>query len=117
MESFLPKSVQALLLGLLVVGFALTRLARWFPDIEWLQVFRLPELQMSEEQKARRRRSANRWAGLEIIFAGLVLPVLYVGSKVMMFNEPTTAGLIIVSACSLLCFIAGIWVLVRNLRP
>src|SRR5712691_6846763 len=77
METFLPDTVKAILLGLLAVAFALARLARALPHVAWLQVFRLPVMQMSEEQRARRRRSGNRLAGLEIVLAGLALPLLY----------------------------------------
>jgi hypothetical protein len=115
MESFLPDSVKAILLGLIAVVFVLSRLAPRFPDVAWLQVFRLPVRQMSEEEKARRRRRANRMAGIEIILAGLVLPFLYLISKVMMFNEPTTLGVVIVSACSLACILLGIWLIARNI--
>jgi hypothetical protein len=114
MESFLPDSVKAILLGLIAVVFVLNRLAPRFPDVAWLQVFRLTVRQMSEEEKARRRRRANRMAGVEIILAGLVLPLLYLASKVMMFNEPTQLGLIVVGGCSLACIGLGIWVIVRN---
>jgi hypothetical protein len=116
MESFLPDSVKAILMGLIVLAFVLSRLAPRFPDVAWLQVFRLPVRQMSEEEKARRRRRANLMAGIQIILAGLVLPLLYLASKVMMFNEPTTLGLVIVGGCSLACFGLGIWVIARNLR-
>jgi hypothetical protein len=114
MDSFLPDSVKAILLGLIAVVFVLSRLAPRFPDVAWLQVFRLPVRQMSEEEKARRRRRASLMAGIEMILAGLVLPLLYLASKVMMFNEPTTLGLMIVGACSVACMGLGIWVIVRN---
>jgi hypothetical protein len=110
----IPPAIQAILLGVIVVVFGLNRLSRAFPDIEWLQNFRLPTVHLSEEQKARRRRRANLTAGFEMILAGLILPLLYLASKVMMFNEPTTVGLIVVGGCSLACIGLGIWILVRN---
>jgi hypothetical protein len=109
-------AIQAILLGVIVVAFGLNRLARALPDVEWLQAFRLPALQLTEEQKARRRRRAGLMAGVEIILAGLVLPLLYVASKVMMFNGPTTLGLIIVAACSLACIGIGLWLMIRSAR-
>jgi len=84
METFLPDTVKVILFGLIVIAFALSRLARALPHVAWLQVFRLP--QMSEEQRARRRRSANRLTALEIVLAGLALPLLYLLSTVMLFN-------------------------------
>jgi|GEM_PF-2046703 len=116
MESFLPGGIKALLLGVLAIGFTLSRLARAFPDVHWLQYFRLPIRQMSEEQKAGRRRSANRLAGVEIVLAGVILPLLYFGSTMLLFSEPKRTPLIIVTICSILCVVLGIWIFVRNLR-
>jgi hypothetical protein len=113
-ETFIPDSVKAILLGVIALAFVMARLARAFPDVGWLQVFRLPVRQMSEEQRAKRRRSANRLAGLEIVLAGVVLPFLYFASTFMLFSEPRTVPTIIVTACSLLCIVLGVWVLVRN---
>jgi uncharacterized membrane protein len=116
MESIFPDSVKAILLGLIAVVFVLSRLAPRFPDVAWLQIFRLPVRQMSEEERARRRRRANRMAGVEMILAGLILPLLYLASRVMMFNEPTPLGLAIVGACSIACIGLGIWIFARNWR-
>lgn len=116
MESFFPDSVKAILFGVIAVVFVLSRLAVRFPDVAWLQVFKLPVPNLTEEEKARRRRRANRMAGIEIILAGLILPLLYLLSKVMMFNEPTTLGLSIVGACSFACIGLGIWIIARNTK-
>ena len=114
MESFLPDSVKAIVVVLVVVGFVLTSLAPRFPNVAWLQMFRLPVRHISEEEKARQRRRASLMAGIQIILAGLVLPMLYLVSKVMMFDEPTRLGMIIAAACMLACIGVGIWVIVRN---
>jgi hypothetical protein len=45
--------------------------------------------------------------GIKFILMGLVLPIGYVALKVMMFNEPTVQGFLIVGAGSLLCFVLG----------
>lgn len=114
MELFIPDSVKAIVVVLVVVGFVLTRLALRFPDVAWLQIFRLPVRQISDEEKARQRRRASLMAGIQIILAGLVLPLLYLASKVMMFDEPTPLGMIIVGGCMLACIGLGIWIIVRN---
>jgi len=114
MEAFLPDSAKAILLGVLAIAFTLAWLARAHPEVAWLQVFRLPAFQLSEEQKARRRRIANGLTALEFMVAGLALPLLYVVSTVMMFNNFKTLPTIIVCTCSLLCFAMAIWILVRN---
>jgi hypothetical protein len=114
METFLPDTVKVILFGLIVITFALSRFAHAFPHVAWLQFFRLPVIQMSDEERARRRRSANRLTALEIILAGLALPLLFLFSTVMLFNEPKTIHMIIVTACSILCIALGIWIFVRN---
>jgi hypothetical protein len=114
MELFIPDSVKAILMGLIVLAFVFSRLALRFPDVAWLQMFRLPVRHMSEEEKARQRRRANLMVGIQIILAGLVLPFLYLISKVMMFDEPTPLGMIIVAACSVACLGLGIWIIVRS---
>lgn len=114
MELFIPDNVKAIVVVLVVVGFVLTRLAPRFPNVAWLQIFRLPVRHISEEEKARQRRRASLMAGIQIILAGLVLPMLYLLSKVMMFDEPTPLGMIIAAGCMLACIGLGIWVIVRN---
>ena len=69
---------------------------------------------MSEEQRKRRRRSGNRLAGMEMVLAGVVLPLLYFASTIMFFNEPKMLPTIIVMACSIVCITLGIWIFVRN---
>lgn len=114
MGTIFPDSVKAILLGVIAVVFVLSRLSRWFPDVGWLQLFRLPVIQMSDEERVRRRRFGNRMAGLEIVLAGVSLPLLYFASTIMSFSEPTMIPTVIVGAASLLCIALGIWIFVRN---
>jgi len=114
MAIFFSGTVKAILLGLIAIVFMLSRLARSRPDIGWLQVFRLLVVQMSEEQRIGRRRSANRLAALEMILAGFTLPLLYFISTVLFFNEPNKTATIIVSACSVLCIAVGVWIFAKN---
>jgi hypothetical protein len=115
MDIFLSHTTRAILLGVIVIAFGLNRLARAFPDVAWLQVFRLPAWELSEEEKARRRRTANRRAGMEMVIAGLVLPLLYFIPTVMMFNEPKPWPMFLVGALSIACITLGIWMFARNL--
>ena len=71
MDAFIPDTVKAILLGLIAIMFVLSRLARWFPHVAVLQVFRLPVIQMSEAERERRQRSGGRMAGIEIVLAGV----------------------------------------------
>jgi len=114
METFLPDNVEAVLLGAIAIVFVLSRLAHWFPQVAWLQIFRLPVMQMSEEQRAKRRRSGNRMAGLEMVFAGIMLPLIYFASTIMFFSEPEAIPTIIVTAGAVLLIALGIWIFVRN---
>jgi hypothetical protein len=111
---FLSTTAKAILLGLIAVVFGLSRLARAYPGIGWLQVFRLPERQMSEEERARRKRAENRRAGLEIILTGFVLPLVYFGLGVVFFTEPSALEIVVVGLLSVLFIGGGVWVLARN---
>jgi high-affinity K+ transport system ATPase subunit B len=105
------------MMRLLAIALALASLARAFPHVAWLRVFRPRVVHLSEEQKAKQRRSANRQTALEIIVAGLALPLLYVVSTVMMFNDFKTIPTLMVSAGSVSCIALGIWIFVRNRQP
>lgn len=111
---FLSTTVKAILLAVIAAVFGLSRLARAYPDVGWLQMFRLPIRQMSEEERERRRKSGNRMAALQMILAGFILPFLYLASTVFMFENPSTAAMLIVGTLSLLCIGAGVWILARN---
>ena len=111
---FLSPMLKVILLGVIAVVFGLSRLARAYPRVAWLQVFRLPQRQMSEEERTRRKRAENRRAGLEIILAWFVLPLVYFGLGVMFFTEPSRLEIVIVGALSLLGIGGGIWVLAKN---
>ncbi len=110
----MSNTVKAILLGVIAIGFLLNRLARARPEIAWLQVFRLPVVKMSEAERERRRRRANRMGALEIILAGLALPAVYLISTIMFFSDPSTIGIVIVSACAIFCIAVGIWIFARN---
>jgi hypothetical protein len=114
MEMFLPESVKTVLLGLIAGAIVLGWLAPKFPDIAWLQIFRLPQRQLSPAEQERRRRAGNRHAAIEMMLAGLIVPMLYVVSTVMMFNDFGAVGMVVTSAISLTCFGGGVWLLVRN---
>ena len=114
MEAFLPDTAEAILLGVIATAFTLVWLARTFPQLTWLQALRFPGFQPSEEQRARRRRTADRIAALQIMGLGLVLPFGYVVLTIMMFNDFETAPTIVVGACSVLCIAIGIWGLLRH---
>lgn len=116
MEMFLPDDVKQVLVGLIATAFVLGLLARKFPDVTWLQFFRLPQSHLSEKELARRRRSGDRLAAFEMIGAGFLLPLFYMLVTVMTFNEFETMPTLIVGACSVLCVVAGIWILVRTSR-
>ena len=51
---------------------------------------------------------------VEIVVAGLALPLLYFVSTIMLFSEPKTTPTLIVTVCSVLCIALGIWIFLRN---
>jgi hypothetical protein len=108
--------VQLLILGVVVAAYGLSALSRRYPHVGWLQLFRFNWPQLSEEHRERMRRRANVHAGIELILLGFAVPIVYVGSSIMMFNDPSARGLTISVAIGALLIalgIAGVW---RNAR-
>jgi hypothetical protein len=113
-ESIHWNTIKAVLFGLIAISFVLNRLSRRFPDIAWLQLFRLPLIQLSEERRIKRERLGNRMAAFEMILAGLAIPAAYLLSTVMFMSEPKMLPMLIVGACSIACIGAGIWIFAKN---
>lgn len=84
------------------------------PDVAWLQKFRVPELYPG--QRERRRKQANRLAGMEMILVGLCLPIGYVMLSVMTFSSLDPWWIAGVTLVSMGCIVAGISALVKNWR-
>ena len=101
---------------IVVVVYGLSALSRRFPHVAWLQHFRLPWLQVSEEQQARMRYRANVYVGAQLILFGLVLPLGYVVLTVMTFNTVRAGVMALVLAGSVLCIVLGITAIVRGGR-
>ncbi len=100
------RTVQLVLIGFLALLFGMSALSRRFPHIVWLQLFRYHAPRLSEEQQAKIRQRANIHAGIELILLGIVVPMVYFATTVMMFNEPTTTGTTIALASAL--FLIGL---------
>lgn len=107
MASFLPDPVEYTLGALALVFIGLGVLARRFPDVPWLQHFDLGS-RLTEEQRARLRRRANRSAGVELIALGFGIPLVYFALKMAFFQETRPIELAIVVAASLLCIGLGV---------
>lgn len=107
-------------IGMAVIagGIVIVWIARRFPTVAWLRPFQLAmfQVQLSEPQKARRRRWASIQAGLEIMILGLLIPAGYVLSKVMMFDNINSGPLAISLAAMLACFVLGFWVILKERR-
>jgi hypothetical protein len=114
MEAFLPESVKIVLLGVFAAGIVLVWVSRRLPQVAWLEPFRLRGFQLTEAQKARHRRFHIIKAGLEIMLAGIAVPVLYVLSKVFMFDEPTSMGMLVSGAIAATCIVIGVVVMIRS---
>jgi hypothetical protein len=108
------RTLQLVLVGLLAVIFGLAALARRFPQVTWLQIFRHNTPRLSEEQRAKFRQRANIHAGAEMILWGVALPMIYIAGTVMFFNAFTTTGIIFVLAGSLLLIGLGLTAIWRN---
>jgi sterol desaturase/sphingolipid hydroxylase (fatty acid hydroxylase superfamily) len=110
------RNVQLVLGGLLALVFGLSALSRRFPHVAWLQVFRYDPPRLSKAQRARIRRRSNIHAGIEMILMGMALPLLYVASTVMLFNDFATGWTVLVLAGSLLLIGLGITAIWKNRR-
>ena len=110
------RNVQLVLGGLMALVFGLSALSRRLPHVAWLQVFRYDPPRLSEAQRARIRRRSNIHAGIEMILMGMALPLLYVASTVMLFNNFTTGWTALVLAGSLLLIGLGITAIWKNRR-
>lgn len=115
MESFLPDSIKMILGAGILGAFVLNRLSYAFPHIEWLQYFRLPVPEISEAEKERRRRSDNRSVALQMAGFALVLPLLYLGTQLMLFNDPDSLVMLILCAISIALIGVSVWLFVKNL--
>jgi hypothetical protein len=105
---FLPEPVKIALVGVLAIFAVLVTAANALPDVAWLRPFRLNQ-NLTEAQKARMRRRANRLAGIELIGLGLLLPIGYLVATVMMFNEIDPLTMALTLAGSILCIGLGLW--------
>jgi sterol desaturase/sphingolipid hydroxylase (fatty acid hydroxylase superfamily) len=114
LEAFLPEWAKVAMFCVVATFFVLVWMSRRYPDVGWLAPFRLPALQMTEAQKARHRRTSTIFIALQIMLLGAVLPVLYIMSKMFMFDEPTRLGFGLSMAAGAACIVAGIAILVRN---
>jgi hypothetical protein len=110
------RTLQLVLAGLIAMVFGLSALSRRFPDVAWLQAFRYDPPRLSQEQRARMRRRVNIHAGIQLVLAGIVLPMLYVAVTVMFFNDFTTTASALVVTGSLLCISLGLTAIWRNGR-
>jgi hypothetical protein len=111
------RTFQLALVGLMVVVFGLSALSRRLPDVVWLRAFRFNPPHLSQEQRATMRRRSDVLAGIELILLGIVLPLLYVASTLMFFNDFTGTATTLVLASSFLSIWMGITAIWRNRRP
>ena len=112
----MTQTIQLIVLVFLGALWGLSALARRNPQVRWLQPFNIKWPQLSEAQKDRMRRRSNILAGLKFVLLGFGVPVMYVASSVMMFNDPTTLGLTISGACGLALIVVGLVAIWQNRR-
>jgi hypothetical protein len=113
-EAFLPDTVKAILVALIATVIILGLLAKRFPHMAWLQVFRLPENRLSAREQERHRREQNRLAGVEFILLGIGIPLVYLAVTMMFFAEPALGVSLIIGASSVLCIALGIVAIAKS---
>ena len=104
----MTSTIQLVILIVLGALFGLSALSRRYPHIGWLQAFRIKRPQLSAERKARMRRRANIHVAIQFTLLGFGVPVVYVASSVMMFNDPSTVGLAISGIIGFALIVLGI---------
>ena len=112
----MTSTIQLIVLALLGALFGLSALSRRYPHIGWLQAFHIKRPQLSEEQKARMRRRANIHVAIQFVLLGFGVPVVYLVSTVMMFNDPSTLGLAISGLIGFALIVLGILAIWSNRR-
>lgn len=110
------RDVQIALVSALGLLYGLSALSRRFPHVAWLQLFRFEPPRMSEEQRAKARRRANVYGGVELIMVGVGLPVAYLAMTVMLFNDTSTREMALVLTGSALLIGLGVTALWRSRR-
>lgn len=109
----LSESVKAVLAAVVLLLLALGYTARRYPHITWLRAFDL-QRHLTEEQRARLRRTQNVTTGAEIILLGVAIPLGYFALKAMFLSNPEPTELVIVGVLSGLCVLLGTLAIVRN---
>jgi hypothetical protein len=112
----MKSTIQLITLIVLGALFGLSALSRRYPHIGWLQAFHIKWPQLSEVQRARMQRRANIHAAIQFILLGFGVPVVYVASSVMMFNDPSTVGLTISGIIGFALIVLGIVAIWNNRR-
>lgn len=112
----MTSTIQLVILAILGALFGLSALSRRYPHIGWLQAFHFKRPPLSEEQRARMRRRANIHVAIQFILLGFGVPVVYVVSSVMMFNDPSTVGLVIAGTIGFALIVLGIIAIWSNRR-
>jgi hypothetical protein len=110
------QKIQLAVLGVIASLFVLGALSRRLPGVRGLQPFQQVFRPLSPAQREVARRRSDMLEGIKFILMGLVLPIGYVALKVMMFNDPTLQGFLVVAAGSLLCFVLGAGAIRSGLR-
>lgn len=110
------RDVQIALVSALGLLYGLSALSRRFPHVAWLQLFRFEPRRMSEEQRAKARRRADVYGGVELIMVGIGLPIAYMAMTVMFFNDIAAIEMALVLTGSALCIGLGITAIWRSRR-
>jgi hypothetical protein len=110
------QTLQIVAFVLLGAVVGLSALSRRYPDVGWLQVFRINRPQLTAAQQAQMRRRAAVLSGFQLMLLGLAVPVVYIVSRLMMFNEPTALGLTIAGGSGLVLVVVGLVVIWRGGR-
>ena len=103
----MSDTVKLVLVSILAVLFGLSALARRLPHVAWLRPFAGLFPRLGEAERARVQGRADVYAGIQLILMGLALPLLYVITTVMLFNTPSSTGIAVTFAGSVVLIVLG----------
>lgn len=110
------QRIQLGLVAVMAALFVLTVLSRRFPQAGWLSPFRVLFPAPTEAERARARRVSDFDAGLKFILLGLGIGVLYVASRIMLFEDLGGTGAVAAAIAATSCVALGILAIRQSRR-
>ncbi len=106
----IAKDVAMLVISAAII---LYWIAPRYPQVRWLQTFRMPNFPRSAPSP-NVRRARNIFEGIQLIGLGLLLPIGYLFSTAIFFTGIEPVWVVVVAVLSLFCIALGIAGIVKS---